>query len=164
MKMKMLVSLLILLLLPQKMHALQRPNFNGTWRLNVALSDYGDLQGPSSRTDIIEQHENAITESVKDIQKHQEQRYVLHFSTDGKETIFAHGTGIHVAPVTIQSISANWQGDTLILKEAITYDESDLLATYRYTLSPDKQKLKINLILGAPKPAATFIFDRVKGQ
>jgi hypothetical protein len=140
----------------------QRPDFSGTWKLDVDKSDYGDLQGPSSRTDTIEQRDGEIMETVVAIQRHKKQNYVLHFSTDGRKTVLPAGTEIHIYPVMLQSISASWQGNSLVVMDGIRFEDSDLLAKYVYALSADKSELSMTLFLGEAEPAATFVFERVR--
>ena len=135
-------------------------NLSGVWKLDVGHSDYGDLQGPSSRTDIIEQLDGEITETVAAIYKHQNQNYVLHFSTDGRKTVFPAGAEIHIPPVRLFGIAALWKANTLAVTEWIHIDDFDVPARYLYKLSPDRSRLTMNLFLGTEKPAATFVFSR----
>jgi hypothetical protein len=136
------------------------PNLSGVWKLDVDNSDYGDLQGPSSRTDIIEQHDVEITETVAAIYKHQPQNYVLHFTTDGRKTVFPRGAEIHIPPARLFGIAAMWNDNALVVSEWIHVDDYDIPARYLYDLSADGSRLTMTLFLGAAKPAATFVFSR----
>jgi hypothetical protein len=138
----------------------QPPDFSGVWKLDVAHSDYGDLQGPSSRTDIIEQRDGEITETVAAMYKHHNQSYVLHFSTDGRKTVFPAGAEIHIPPVRLFGVAAVWKDDALVVTEWIHVDDYDIPARYLYELSPDRRRLTMTLFLGEAKPAATFVFSR----
>ena len=60
MKNRTIVAWITAFLLSYTAWAQQPLNLSGVWELDVAHSDYGDLQGPSSRTDIIEQHDGEI--------------------------------------------------------------------------------------------------------
>src|SRR5260370_26152508 len=62
------------------------PDFSGTWKLNLDKSDYGDLQGPETRIDVIEQHDGHVSERVTAEGRHRKQQYTLQFATDGSET------------------------------------------------------------------------------
>jgi hypothetical protein len=138
----------------------QPPNLSGVWKLDVDHSDYGDLQGPSSRTDIIEQHDGEITETVTAIYKHEPQSYVLRFSTDGRKTVFPAGAEIHIPPVRLFGIASIWKDNTLVVTEWIQVDDYDIPARYLYDLSPDGSRLTMTLFLSGAKPAATLVFDR----
>jgi hypothetical protein len=162
MKSRAMVALFTALVISAVGWGQQRPDFSGTWKLDVDRSDYGDLQGPNSRTDTISQHDGEITETVAAVQRHKEQSYVLRFSTDGRKTVLPAGAEIHIPPVTLQSISASWQGNTLVVIEWLKLDDTDLPARYVYSLSADRSELSMTLFLGETKPAAIFAFERVK--
>jgi hypothetical protein len=159
-KTRAIVACIAALLVSTSAWGQQPANFSGVWKLDVDHSDYGDLQGPSSRTDIIEQHDGEITETVAAIYKHQNQSYVLHFSTDGRKTVFPAGAEIHIPPVRLFGIAAVWKGNTLVVTEWIHVDDYDIPARYLYDLSPDRSRLTMTLFLGEAKPAATFVFGR----
>ena len=138
----------------------QTQDLSGTWKLDLAQSDYGDLQGPNSRTDTIKQRDGEINETVVAVQRHKQQSYVLHFSTDGRKTVLPAGAEIHIPPVTVQSISASWQGKTLVVMEELKYEDADLPARTLYVLSADRNELTMKLFLGGEGLAATLVFDR----
>ncbi|HEX4021514.1 MAG TPA: hypothetical protein VHX63_10245 [Acidobacteriaceae bacterium] len=159
---KAIVALLLALAFCATGWGLEKPDFSGTWKLNVDKSDYGDLQGPSSRTDTIEERDGEIRESVISEGRRKTQKYVLRFSTDGRKTILPAGDGIRIPPVTLHSISATWQGNSLVVVEGLTHEGSDIVAKYAYTLSPDENILTMTVSLNGGAPAATFVFDKVK--
>jgi hypothetical protein len=86
-----LATALILFATPTTVRAQQHPNLSGTWKLNLATSDSGDLQGPDTRTDVIEQHDGRISESVTAEGRHRRQQYTLDFATDGTQTTLPPG-------------------------------------------------------------------------
>jgi hypothetical protein len=142
------------------MRAQEHPNLSGTWKLNLATSDYGDLQGPDTRTDVIEQRDGRISESVTAEGRHRRQQYTLDFATDGTQTTLP--PGIKMGPVTILSVSARWQGASLVVTQNLRFHGATLVATNTYGLSADGHTLTIALAFGGDsKPAATFAFDRV---
>jgi hypothetical protein len=161
-KSKLIAALLIVFMPSATGWGQQKPDFSGTWKLNVDQSDYGDLQGPNSRTDTIVQHEDEITETVVAVQRHKDQTYVLRFSTNGHKTVLPPGEVVHIPPVTLEGISASWQRNTLVVIEWLKLDDIELPARYVYRLSADRSKLSMTLFLGEAKPAATFIFERAR--
>lgn len=156
------VALLTAFLIAPICRGQQNPDFSGTWKLDVAHSDYGDLQGPSSRTDIIEHHNGEITERVMTTQKHKSQNYILHFSTDGRKTVFPAGAEIHIPPIRLLAISSTWKNNTLVVNESLGFDDYKIPARYLYDLSSDGSRLTMTLFLGEATPAATFVFERVR--
>jgi hypothetical protein len=152
-------TVLIIFATATTVRAQEHPNLSGTWKLNLATSDYGDLQGPDKRTDVIEQHDGRISESVTAEGRHRRQQYTLDFATDGTQTTLP--PGIKMGPVTILSVSARWQGSSLVVTQNLRFQGSTLVATNTYALSADGHTLNIALTLGAERQtAATFAFDR----
>ena len=140
--------------------AQSHPDLSGTWKLNLEKSDYGDLQGPETRTDVIEQNDGHISESVTAEGRHRKQQYTLNFATDGSQTTLP--PGISMGPVAILGVSARWQGAALIVTQKLRFQGAPLVATYTYRLSNDGNTLIMALALGDESTtAATFAFDRI---
>jgi hypothetical protein len=154
-----LATALIIFATATTMRAQEHPNLSGTWKLNLATSDYGDLQGPDTRTDVIEQHGGRISESVTAEGRHRRQQYTLDFAIDGNQTTLP--PGIKMGPVTILSVSARWQGSSLVVTQNLRFQGATLVATNTYSLSADGHTLTIALAFGGDsKAAAKFAFDR----
>jgi len=67
--MKRVMTFAAVLLLLSLARGQNTPDFSGTWRLNLLRSDHGDLQGPSSRTDVIKHYGDNLTEGVHERRK-----------------------------------------------------------------------------------------------
>lgn len=102
---KILFAFALLFVAASTLRAQQDPDFSGTWKLNLAKSDYGDMQGPETRTDVIEQHDGQISENVTAEGRHRKQHYTLTFATDGSLTTLP--PGIRLGTVSILSVSAH---------------------------------------------------------
>lgn len=155
------ILLLVALSLCTHAEGQPKPDLNGVWKLNVAKSDYGDMPGPSSRTDIIEQRGEDISESVVSLTRNKIQRYTMFFSTDGRRTVLSPREQVDTGFVTLKSISATWQGSSLVVIQVLGFDEVDLLAKNTYSLSADGSTLTILISLGGEGIAAKYVFDRV---
>jgi hypothetical protein len=44
--------------------AQQKTDFSGTWKLNIAKSDFGPLPAPASRTDVVTHKDNSLSDKV----------------------------------------------------------------------------------------------------
>lgn len=154
-----LIIVLLLAVAPTT-RAQAHPDFSGTWKLNLDKSDYGDLQGPETRIDIIEQHADHVSDRVTAEGRHRKQQYTMLFATDGSETLLPPET--KMGSVTILSVSAKWRGETLVVTQKLRFQGAPLVATSSYTLSADGKALSMALALGGGNvPAATFVFDRI---
>src|SRR6266571_3218363 len=91
------------LLLSLSGYAQTKPNFTGTWKLNVGKSDFGPVAGPSSRTDVITHTADAIKDEVASEGDQGKVNYTINMKTDGTESM-VHAGGRDV------KISAKWDG------------------------------------------------------
>jgi len=157
---RILLIIVLLLAIAPTTRAQGHPGFSGTWRLNLDKSDYGDLQGPETRIDVIEQHDDHVSERVTAEGRHRKQQYTLLFATDGSETALPPET--RMGSVTILRVSARWQGEALVVKQTLRFQGTPLVGINTYTLSGDQKTLTIAVALGGGSiPVATFVFDRI---
>ncbi len=135
-------------------------DLTGTWKLNLARSDYADMPGPSDRTDTIEQRGGEITESVVSKTRNRVQRYTMTFSTDGLQTVLP--PGVDTGFVDLKSVSASWRGQMLIMTQVLDFQGDALSAKNIYTLSEDGKTLTIAVSLNGGGSSAKYVFDRVQ--
>src|SRR5438034_1914967 len=103
------------LLLAMSGYAQTKPNFTGTWKLNVSKSDFGPLPAPDSRTDVIAQTEGMIKDDVTSEGPQGKISYTLNLKTDGTESM------VHVANRDIK-FSATWDGPSLVVNQKFDYE------------------------------------------
>jgi hypothetical protein len=145
--------------------AQDKPNFSGTWKLNVDKSDFGPVPGPSVQTDVIEQNGQNIKINVSAETEAGKKEFTVTYVTDGKEVaLSADAPAAHPAPeVTLESISAAWEGATLVVNQKLTYGDQPVTGVSRYTLSPDGKVLTISSEYASQMGDAsrTFVFEKV---
>src|SRR5713226_6378521 len=88
--------------------AQSKPNFSGTWKLNVAKSDFGPLPAPESRTDVIEHSDPNLKDVVSAQGAQGKQDFTANYTTDGKEVTNKMG------PREVKS-TASWEGNNLVV-------------------------------------------------
>lgn len=159
--MKAFAAFLVVLFCMPLCQAQDEPNLSGIWKLNLAKSDYGDMQGPNTRTDTIEQNGANIRESVSAEGRNKVQQYTLAFTTDGKEVVYAKGSELQMGIVALQAISALWQGSSLEVLEKLRFQDSDLMAKNIYELSKDGLTLTIRTSLNGEGEIMKMVFDKV---
>ena len=123
-------ALILTLLLAAASHAEGQPNFSGTWKLNVAKSEYGSLPGPDTRSDVIEHSESGVKDKVSASNQQGKQDYTLTFKTDGSET----AQKIMDRDV---KVSAKWEGQALAVTTKIAINDMQIDIKANWTLSPD---------------------------
>ena len=118
-----------------------KPNFSGTWKLNVAKSDFGVLPGPETRTDIIEHNDPSLKVSVKEDGPQGKRDYTLIMTTDGTENVNNPG-------IEIKSTSTV-EGSTLVMNRKLKFQENDIAIKEVWSLSEDGKTLTNNAHLAS---------------
>jgi hypothetical protein len=112
------------------------PDLSGTWNLDVAKSNFGQGQGPTSEVDNI--IESSDTMKVVTAQKGGmmgDMNTTETFTTDGKPSSWS---GMGDSKVTG---TAHWEGDKLIVNAKTDFQGSPVTINDTYSLSPDGKTL-----------------------
>ena len=136
-----------------------KPNFSGTWTLNVSKSDFGMLPGPTSRTDIIEHNDPVLKDAVTQDTQQGAQNVTLNYTTDGKEVTNDQG------PMTVKS-TLSWDGDNLVVNSSTSIQGNDVTIKQVWTLSADGKTLIQNAHLAASGLGETdqkLVFEKSAG-
>jgi hypothetical protein len=163
---KMAISVMVAGMFASVGMAQSKPDFSGTWNLNVNKSDFGPIPGPNSETVVITQDGPKVTESIKYEDDQGKQGYDLAYTTDGTEVVYPAESAPHVGIVTLQKLKANWQGNTLVVSEVLKYQEdADVTGTISRSLSSDGKVLMMDFDLTTPMGAMArkYVFERADG-
>jgi hypothetical protein len=114
-----------------------KPNYSGTWKLNVAKSDFGPIPGPETRTDVIDHKDPMLKVSTAQEGPQGKQDYTLNMSTDGKENTNTPG-GLEVKSV------GGWEANNLVLNIKLKIQDNDIEAKATWVLSEDGKTLTQN--------------------
>ena len=131
---KALVTVFALLAFAISLAAQSKPNFSGTWKLNVAKSDFGVLPPSNGRTDVIEHQDPDLKDTVSDDAAQGQQNYTLSMTTDGKEAINKPG-GLEMKSV------ATWTASNLVVNTKLQFQGSDVTIKTTWALSDDGKTL-----------------------
>lgn len=134
---KILLLTLLLALPLVSGFAQQKPDYNGTWKLNVAKSDFGVLPGPTSRTDTITIKEPAITDHVVSDGPQGKLDSTFNYSTDGKESTNTIGEWVTKS-------TAKWDGNNLVINTKLKVNDADVEVVGTWTLSADGKTLTVS--------------------
>ena len=132
-----------------------RPNFSGTWKLNVEKSDFGPLPGPESETEVIEHTDPTIKLAVARKGPDGAQNYNLVLAIDGKEQV--HKVGDQDVKTTAQ-----WDGSALVVLTKLMFQDNEVQIKSNYTLSPDGKTVNVAAHLSSPMGEADqkLIFEK----
>ena len=138
--------------------AQSKPNFSGTWKLNLAKSDFGVLPPSSGRTDIIDHRDPNLKDSISDAAAQGQQDYTLAMTTDGKEATNTPG-GLEMKSI------ATWEASNLVVNTKLQFQGSDVSIKTTWTLSDDGKTLTQSAHLESPmgETDQKLIFEKQEG-
>jgi len=119
-------------------YAQAKPDFSGTWKLNVAKTDFGALPGPDSRLDVITHKEPSLTDDVVAEGAQGKQQYTVKYTTDGKEVTN------QIGPLAVNS-TLKWEASNLVITSKFVYNDADVNVHSTWALSADGKTLTINV-------------------
>jgi hypothetical protein len=136
----------------------QKPNFSGTWTLNVSKSDFGPLPAPTSRIDVIEHKDPALKVSTNAESAQGKQSFVANYTTDGKEVANMQG------PQEVKS-TVVWDGNNLVINSKLKSGDNDINLKSVWSLSSDGNTLTRNTHFVAQMGEAdqTTVFEKGAG-
>jgi hypothetical protein len=114
-------------------------NYSGTWKLNVAKSDFGVLaqMAPESRTDIIDHKDPAMKVTTSQNGPQGQQDFSLAITTDGKESTNSPGG------MEIKSTAA-WEASSLVVNAKLKFQDNDVAIKTVWLLSDDGKVMTQN--------------------
>ena len=136
----------------------QKPNFSGTWKLNVGKSDFGPLPAPESRTDIIEHSDPNLKDVVSAQGAQGKQDFTANYTTDGKEVTNKMG------PREVKS-TANWEGNNLVVNSKTSFNDNDITIKSSWSISDDGKTLTQNVHFTSPMGEADqkMVYEKQEG-
>jgi len=134
MRRKAIFTTVALIVFAASLAAQSKPNFSGTWKLNVAKSDFGVLPPSNGRTDVIDHQDPTLKDTVSNDAADGKQEYTLTMTTDGKEAINKPG-GLEMKNV------ATWDASNLSVNTKLQFQGSDVTIKTTWALSEDGKTL-----------------------
>src|SRR5579863_45061 len=143
--------------------AQSKPDFSGTWNLDSAKSDFGQVPGPSNETIVMAQKGSDLNETVNFTDEQGAHNYSLDLTLDGPEVTFTPDKAPQLGMVTLQKVKAAWQGTSVLVDETLKYEEdADVTGTNTYSLSADGKTLTMDMTFTTPMGNMTrkLVFDK----
>jgi hypothetical protein len=153
---KAIVAVLSVTAFATSMLAQSKPNFSGTWKLNVAKSDFGPVPAPDSRTDVIDHSDPVLKVNTSLVGGPQgNMDAISNYTTDGKEATN------HMGPREVKATIV-WDGAKLVYNGKTTFQDAELTIKSIWTLSDDGKTLTQNVHFTTPMGEAdqTLIYDK----
>lgn len=132
------------------------PDFSGTWKLDTAKSDFGQMPPPDSVTLTIDHKEPKL--KVKNTTKggmRGDQESEANYTTDGKESTNTMG------PMESKT-TAKWDGKKLVMNTKASFQGNDVTITQTWDLSEDGKTLTQKQEYKSPmgEGSAKLVFNR----
>ena len=151
--------ILIGLLVAISAFAQSKANFSGTWKMDVAKSEFGMMPPPEIRTDTIKHDEPGVKISVDSDGPQGKEQYDVQFSTDNKETV--NKMGDNEAKVT-----AAWDAAILVVATKLNLKQMDMDIDIKskWSLSEDGKTLTQDAHVTTPQGEMDMKFVYAKQE
>jgi hypothetical protein len=118
-----------------------KPDFSGSWKLNLVKSEFGQVPQPTSETNVVTQTGDDFSLAVTQANEMGTVNYLISFKAGGTETPVAKDAFPANADFKILSSKAEWQGNVLVLTQKATYQNGAVDVLARFMLSDDGKVL-----------------------
>jgi len=139
-----------------------KPNFAGTWKLNLQKSDLGQM-APNSETYTIAQTDTDVKVTVASDSQMGKIDFTFAAKLDGTDTPLAADAFPADSPFRILTSKAEWQGASLVITQTTSFQDSKGTLTSTYTLSDDGKVLTKATHIKFDQGAfdSTSVYDKV---
>jgi hypothetical protein len=125
-----------------------RPNFTGTWKMDVPASDFGPMPAPERTTVKVAHQDPEFKVNVTQVNQQGETVHEIAYTTDGKEnTNTLNGT------IELRSTS-RWDGDFLVIDAKGNTGDREFTMKDRWALSEEGKTLTIERVLASSQGEA----------
>jgi hypothetical protein len=126
-------------------HAQTKPDFSGTWKLDVSKSQFSEYGGPSARTDVVTQDGDKFMDKVVAASDQGNSSFTVTFTVGAKPLdVPADSPAANQGMLTLKRISAVWQDASLVVSQDMTYQgQYDFSTTLTYVLSEGGKTLTV---------------------
>ena len=130
-------------------------DFSGTWKVNLAKSDFGPLPPPESRTDVITQSAAQVKDAVSSSGPDGKMDLNLTYNLDGSESLN------QFRGADVKS-TAKWEGSALSIASTLKYQDQDIGLKSTWTLGADGKTLTMTTHITSPMGEAdqTMILEK----
>lgn len=116
-----------------------KPNFAGTWKLNLQKSDLGQM-APDSETDTVAQTADEVKVTIASTGQFP-LNYSFYAKLDGSDSPLAADAFPADSPFRILTSKAAWNGASLVITQTTSFQDAKGTLVTTYTLSDDGKVL-----------------------
>ena len=140
-----------------------KPNFAGTWKLNLQKSQMPDGMSPTSETNTISQTADAVTVATVSEREQGKMSYTFTVKLDGTDTPLAADAFPADSMFRLLSSKAVWQGNSLIVTQTTSFQDAKGTLTSTFSLSADGKTLTkvTHIVFDQGAFDSTSVYDKV---
>ncbi|HXJ15579.1 MAG TPA: hypothetical protein VNM68_00080 [Candidatus Polarisedimenticolia bacterium] len=145
----------------------QNSKLNGTWKLNVSKSDFGQFPPPAGETDVITINGTDFKQHVTSESSRGTSQYTRACTIDGKETVLSpDNPNAHIGPVLLDKIQCGWDGGSLVVTEGAKMQGSDLTDKLTFSVSDDGNAMTLTSHITSAMMNADrkMVYDRTEAS
>jgi hypothetical protein len=117
-----------------------KPNFAGTWKLNLTKSDLGQM-APTSETDTITQTADTMTVATVSDREMGKMSFTVPVKLDGTDTPVPADAFPADSMFRLLSSKAEWAGSSLVITQTTSFQDTKGTLKSTFTLSDDGKTL-----------------------
>jgi len=135
--------------------AAEKPNFTGSWKLNVSKSDFGPVPPPEKLEQTIKHEDPKLNINTLNVGQQGEIKSETTYNTDGKESINKQA-GVETKSVAV------WDGDKLVIKYKREIQGMEIAFVDTWTLGAEGKSYTIVRDLSTPQGdfKLTIVMDK----
>ena len=116
----------------------QNSGLNGTWKLNVSKSSFGQFPPPSSETDTITVTGNEFKQQYSSVTARGAQNGMRSCTVDGKEvTLTPDDTRVQLGAIKLSKMQCSWEGKAVVFLETANFNGGTLTDKLTFSASDD---------------------------
>jgi len=113
----------------------QSSGLNGTWKLNVSKSNFGQFPPPTSETDTITVTGNEFKQEFTSVTARGDQKGMRSCTVDGKEVnLTPDDKRVQIGAIKLSKMQCSWEGKAVVFLETVDFNGGVL--TDKLTFSP----------------------------
>lgn len=144
----------------------QDSKLNGTWKLNVAKSTFGQFPPPTSETDTLTVKGNEFKQEYTSVTARGEQKGLRSCTVDGKEVnLTPDDPRVQLGGIKLSKMQCSWEGSSVVFLETASLNGGTLTDKLTFSPSDDGKTMTMDSHITAsqPFPDRKFVYDKADG-
>ena len=140
----------------------QDSKLNGTWKLDVAKSNFGQFPPPTSETDTISVTGDQFKQQYTSVNARGTQNGLRSCTIDGKEvTLTPDDTRVQLGAIKLSKMQCSWDGKAVVFLETANFNGGELTDKLTFTPSDDGKTMTMtsHITSAAMNGDRTLVYD-----